>query len=82
MVDTPAVEEPGAPDISHDKSRRQRRPGSAIRAQLARLFTTEVMERFGYYGMRALLTLYLASISCFPTRPRPASTAASRRWFI
>lgn len=29
-------------------------------AQLARLFTTEAMERFGYYGMRALLTLYLA----------------------
>ena len=27
---------------------------------LARLFTTEAMERFGYYGMRALLTLYLA----------------------
>jgi POT family proton-dependent oligopeptide transporter len=30
-------------------------------AQLARLFTTEAMERFGYYGMRALLTLYLAN---------------------
>ena len=28
--------------------------------QLARLFTTEAMERFGYYGMRALLTLFLA----------------------
>jgi POT family proton-dependent oligopeptide transporter len=27
--------------------------------QLARLFTTEAMERFGYYGMRALLSLYL-----------------------
>ncbi|MES2494893.1 MAG: peptide MFS transporter [Pseudomonadota bacterium] len=27
--------------------------------QLARLFSTEAMERFGYYGMRALLTLYL-----------------------
>jgi len=27
---------------------------------LARLFTTEMWERFGYYGMRALLTLYLA----------------------
>lgn len=26
---------------------------------LARLFTTEMWERFGYYGMRALLTLYL-----------------------
>ena len=28
--------------------------------QLARLFSTEMWERFGYYGMRALLTLYLA----------------------
>ncbi|MEO0031300.1 MAG: hypothetical protein RIS94_1058 [Pseudomonadota bacterium] len=27
--------------------------------QLARLFTTEMWERFGYYGMRALLVLYL-----------------------
>ncbi len=27
--------------------------------QLARLFTTEMGERFGFYGMRALLTLYL-----------------------
>src|SRR4051812_12797849 len=29
--------------------------------QLARLFTTEMWERFGYYGMRALLTLYLTN---------------------
>ncbi len=29
--------------------------------QLARLFTTEMWERFGYYGMRALLTLYLVT---------------------
>jgi len=28
--------------------------------QLARLFSTEAMERFGFYGMRALLTLYLS----------------------
>lgn len=28
--------------------------------QLARLFTTEMWERFGYYGMRAILVLYLA----------------------
>jgi POT family proton-dependent oligopeptide transporter len=59
MVDTPAVEEPGAPDISHvnpaDKGTWFGHP-----RQLARLFTTEAMERFGYYGMRALLTLYLA----------------------
>ena len=29
--------------------------------QLARLFTIEMWERFGFYGMRALLTLYLAN---------------------
>ncbi|MBU6208240.1 MAG: MFS transporter, partial [Alphaproteobacteria bacterium] len=28
-------------------------------SQLARLFSTEAMERFGFYGMRALLVLYL-----------------------
>ncbi len=28
-------------------------------AQLARLFSIEMWERFGFYGMRALLTLYL-----------------------
>ncbi|WP_136161727.1 peptide MFS transporter [Sphingomonas flavalba] len=33
--------------------------------QLARLFTTEAMERFGFYGMRALLTLYLANYFLF-----------------
>ncbi len=35
-------------------------------AQLARLFTTEMWERFGYYGMRALLTLFLADHFLFP----------------
>jgi proton-dependent oligopeptide transporter, POT family len=59
MVDTPAVEEEGrVPDISHvnpaDKGTWFGHP-----RQLARLFTTEMWERFGYYGMRALLTLYL-----------------------
>jgi proton-dependent oligopeptide transporter, POT family len=34
--------------------------------QLARLFTTEMWERFGYYGMRALLALYLAQHFLFP----------------
>jgi len=36
--------------------------------QLARLFTTEAMERFGFYGMRALLTLYLADHFLFNDR--------------
>jgi POT family proton-dependent oligopeptide transporter len=58
MVDTPAVEEPFSPASGRtnpaDKKTWFGHPG-----QLARLFTTEMWERFGYYGMRALLTLYL-----------------------
>ena len=58
MVDTPAVEEPFSPASGRtspaDKSTWFGHP-----RQLARLFTTEMWERFGYYGMRALLTLYL-----------------------
>ena len=59
MVDTPAVEVPFSPDISHENPA-DRREWFGHPRQLARLFTTEAMERFGYYGMRALLTLYLA----------------------
>jgi POT family proton-dependent oligopeptide transporter len=58
MVDTPAVEEPGAPDISHQNPARVGTWFDHPR-QLKRLFTTEMWERFGYYGMRAILTLYL-----------------------
>jgi POT family proton-dependent oligopeptide transporter len=58
MVDTPAVEEPFSPASGKtnpaDKGNWFGHP-----RQLARLFTTEMWERFGYYGMRALLTLYL-----------------------
>src|SRR3954451_11308879 len=58
MVDTPAVEEPFSPASAKtnpaDKGNWFGHP-----RQLARLFTTEMWERFGYYGMRALLTLYL-----------------------
>jgi len=58
MVDTPAVEEPGAPDISHQNPG-EKKTWFGHPRQLARLFTTEMWERFGYYGMRALLTVYL-----------------------
>jgi POT family proton-dependent oligopeptide transporter len=58
MVDTPAVEEPTGPDISHENPASKGTWFGHPR-QLARLFTTEMWERFGYYGMRALLTLYL-----------------------
>ena len=58
MVDTPAVEEPFSPASGRtDPSDRKTWFGHP--RQLARLFTTEMWERFGYYGMRALLTLYL-----------------------
>ncbi|USI72141.1 peptide MFS transporter [Sphingomonas morindae] len=36
--------------------------------QLARLFTIEAWERFGYYGMRALLVLYLTNHFLFSDR--------------
>src|SRR6185312_3159467 len=58
MVDTPAVEEPFSPASGRtDPSDKKTWFGHP--SQLARLFTTEMWERFGYYGMRALLTLYL-----------------------
>jgi len=58
MVDTPAVEEPFSPASGRtDPSEKKTWFGHP--RQLARLFTTEMWERFGYYGMRALLTLYL-----------------------
>jgi POT family proton-dependent oligopeptide transporter len=58
MVDTPAVEEPTSPDTSHVNPA-EKRTWFGHPRQLARLFSTEAWERFGYYGMRALLTLYL-----------------------
>ncbi len=59
MVDTPTADSPREPDITHVN------PASDAvwfghPPQLKRLFTTEMWERFGYYGMRAILTLYLA----------------------
>src|SRR3954451_16826433 len=58
MVDTPAVEEPfSEPSGRINPAARETWFGHP--RQLARLFTTEMWERFGYYGMRALLTLYL-----------------------
>ncbi|HTG78723.1 MAG TPA: MFS transporter, partial [Sphingomicrobium sp.] len=58
MVDTPTADNPREPDISHENPARKDEWFGHPR-QLARLFTTEMWERFGYYGMRALLTLYL-----------------------
>ena len=58
MVDTPTADTPREPDISHVNPAAEATWFGHPR-QLARLFTTEMWERFGYYGMRALLTLYL-----------------------
>ena len=58
MVDTPAVEEPFTP-ASGKTNPADKGTWFGHPRQLARLFTTEMWERFGYYGMRALLTLYL-----------------------
>ena len=58
MVDTPAVEEPFSP-ASGKTNPADKETWFGHPRQLARLFTTEMWERFGYYGMRALLTLYL-----------------------
>lgn len=58
MVDTPTADSSAAPDFSHENPAKKSEWFGHPR-QLARLFSTEAMERFGYYGMRALLTLYL-----------------------
>ena len=58
MVDTPGAELPSSPDITHvDPSAEKSWMGHP--RQLARLFSVEMWERFGFYGMRALLVLYL-----------------------
>ena len=58
MVDTPTADSPVEPDISHVQ------PFAGATwlghpVQLRRLFGIEMWERFGFYGMRALLVLYL-----------------------
>ena len=58
MVDTPTADSPREPDITHINP-------AASETWLGHpkplfwLFGTEMWERFGYYGMRALLTIYL-----------------------
>ena len=58
MVDTPGAEAPSSPDITHvDPSAEKTWMGHP--RQLARLFSVEMWERFGFYGMRALRVLDL-----------------------
>jgi len=58
MVDTPTADNPREPDITHTNPAAE---GAWFGhpKPLFWLFGTEMWERFGYYGMRALLTLYL-----------------------
>jgi len=67
MVDTPTADTPREPDITHVNPAAQK-TWFGHPPQLARLFSTEAMERFGYYGMRALLTLYLTKHFIFGDR--------------
>ena len=67
MVDTPTADSPREPDISQVNPAAEATWFGHPR-QLARLFTTEMWERFGFYGMRALLTLYLTQHFLFGDR--------------
>jgi proton-dependent oligopeptide transporter, POT family len=67
MVETPTADTPREPDISHVNPAAEATWFGHPR-QLARLFTTEMWERFGFYGMRALLTLYLTKHFIFGDR--------------
>jgi len=67
MVDTPTADTPREPDITHINPAAGETWFGHPR-QLARLFTTEMWERFGFYGMRALLTLYLTKHFVFGDR--------------
>src|SRR6478735_9418490 len=67
MVDTPAVEEPFSP-ASGKTTAADKGVWFGHPLFFAGLFTTEMWERFGYYGMRALLTLYLTQHFMFGDR--------------
>src|SRR5678809_335100 len=66
-METPTADSAAEPDISHVNPA-DRETWFGHPRQLARLFTTEMWERFGYYGMRALLTLYLTKHFLFNDR--------------
>ncbi len=59
MVDTPTADSPAEPDISHVQPLDQATWLGHPR-QLSRLFGIEMWERVGFYGMRAVLVLYLS----------------------
>ena len=53
---TPIETEPVTPPVAHDSSGIGGQPRG-----LTNLFFTEMWERFSYYGMRALLTLFMVA---------------------
>jgi len=57
-MESPTADSPREPDISHVNPIATK-TWLGHPAQLARLFSIEMWERFGFYGMRALLVLYL-----------------------
>ena len=65
MVETPTDASPFEPDISHVQPL-ERRTWLGHPVQLRRLFGIEMWERFGFYGMRALLVLYLTKHFLLP----------------
>ena len=65
MVDTPTADSPVEPDISHVQPL-ARGTWLGHPVQLRRLFGIEMWERFGYYGLRALLVLYLTKHFLLP----------------
>jgi POT family proton-dependent oligopeptide transporter len=60
MVETPTIDNPAEPDISHVNPYGEK-TWMGHPPQLARLFSIEMWERFGFYGMRVLLVLYLVN---------------------
>ncbi|WP_375391853.1 peptide MFS transporter [uncultured Sphingomonas sp.] len=65
MVETPTDASPFEPDISHVQPL-SGRTWLGHPVQLRRLFGIEMWERFGFYGMRALLVLYLTKHFLLP----------------
>ncbi|WP_174279764.1 peptide MFS transporter [Sphingomonas bacterium] len=65
MVDSPTADSPVEPDISHVQPL-DRRTWLGHPVELRRLFGIEMWERFGFYGMRALLVLYLTKHFLLP----------------
>lgn len=63
MSNPPAADSTRSPDPSASQGTWFGHP-----RQLAWLFSTELFERFGYYGMRAILALYLAQHYLFQDR--------------